>query len=137
MSEIEMSSDLEQMAINIPFVVDEVREAFYQYEKALVTNDIARLDNLFFHSEETIRFGQGEDLYGYSQIKEFRKNRPSKNLMRSLKNTVITTYGTTFALASTEFTRQHTDKIGRQQQTWVKFEHGWKIVGAHVSLMDE
>jgi hypothetical protein len=28
-------------------------------------------------------------------------------------------------------------KIGRQMQTWVRFPEGWRVVAAHVSMIDE
>jgi hypothetical protein len=52
-----------------------------------------------------------------------------------LRNTTITTFGDEMAVASTEFTRENSERIGRQMQTWVKFPFGWRIVAAHVSVM--
>jgi len=121
--------------IDRPAILAEVNAAFYRYEQALITNDIAVLDELFWHDKRTVRFGAGENLYGIDAIREFRASRPSQGLDRKLSNTVITTYGDDMAIASTEFTREGSDKIGRQMQTWVKMPSGWKIVAAHVSLM--
>ena len=121
--------------INQPDVLEEVTRQFCRYEKALTTNDIKVLDELFWHSPHTVRLGAGENLYGIEQIQAFRAGRPSANLERVLQNTVITTYGDDFAVCSTEFTRGTTDKIGRQQQSWVRFPEGWRIVAAQVSLM--
>jgi hypothetical protein len=51
---------------------------------------------------------------------------------------VITTYGRDTAVASTLFYRDSAPlKVGRQMQTWVRFSDGWKIVAAHVSIIDE
>ncbi|MFZ4835013.1 oxalurate catabolism protein HpxZ [Rouxiella sp. Mn2063] len=121
--------------IDRPAILAEVNAAFYRYEQALITNDIAVLDELFWHDKRTVRLGAGENLYGIDAIREFRASRPSQGLDRKLANTVITTYGDDMAIASTEFTREGSDKIGRQMQTWVKMPSGWKIVAAHVSLM--
>ena len=121
--------------INQPDVLEEVTAQFCRYETALTTNDIEVLDELFWHSPHTVRLGAGENLYGIEQIQAFRAGRPSANLKRVLQNTVITTYGNDFAVCSTEFTRSTTDKIGRQQQSWVRFPEGWRIVAAQVSLM--
>jgi len=123
------------MEINIPEVVAEVTAAFKRYEKALVTNDIAVLDELFWKSPHTLRYGVTENLYGYDAIASFRKNRSPVNLERSLMNTVITTYGRDFATANTEFQRQGSNRTGRQSQTWMRTEEGWRIVSAHVSLL--
>ncbi|NIF23527.1 oxalurate catabolism protein HpxZ [Candidatus Pantoea multigeneris] len=121
--------------INHPPVLAEVTDAFYRYETALVTNDVEVLDELFWHDARTVRLGAGENLYGIDEIRAFRAARPSKGLDRQLRNTVITTFGHDFAVCSTEFTREGVDKIGRQQQTWVRMPAGWRIVAAQVSLM--
>lgn len=123
------------MDINIPEVVAEVTAAFERYEKALVSNDVAVLDELFWNSPQTLRYGVTENLYGYDAIATFRKNRSSANLERSLTNTVITTYGRDFATANTEFLRQGVKSTGRQSQTWIRTQEGWRIVCAHVSLL--
>ncbi len=123
------------MDINIPEVVAEITEAFERYEKALVSNDIALLDELFWQSPQTLRYGVTENLYGYEQITNFRKSRSPVNLERTLINTVITTYGRNFATANTEFQRQGSNRTGRQSQTWMLTGDGWRIVNAHVSLL--
>lgn len=125
----------DEMEINIPEVVAEVTAAFERYEQALVSNDIAVLDELFWQSPHTIRYGVTENLYGYDAIAKFRKNRSATNLERTLMNTVITTYGRNFATANTEFQRQGTNRTGRQSQTWMLTDEGWRIVNAHVSLL--
>ena len=125
------------MDIDLPEVVAEVREAFERYEKALVTNDVATLDTLFSRDERTIRYGVGENLYGHKEVAAFRAGRPPINLMRTRARTVITTYGRDFAVASTLFYRDSLiGKVGRQMQSWVRFEDGWKVVAAHVSIID-
>lgn len=121
--------------IDRPAILAEVTTAFYRYEQALVTNDTAVLDELFWHDPRTVRLGAGENLYGIEEIRAFRAARPSKGLDRTLRNTVITTFGDDYAVCSTEFTREGTDKIGRQQQTWVRMPYGWRIVAAQVSVM--
>lgn len=122
--------------IDQPQVLAEVTAAFERYEQALVSNDIAVLDELFWHDERTVRLGATENLYGITAIRAFRNARPAAGLQRTLRNTVITTYGDAFALCSTEFSRDGSERIGRQQQTWVKLEGQWRIVGAQVSLME-
>jgi hypothetical protein len=102
----------------------------------LVSNDVEVLDALFWKDELTIRYGATENLYGYQAIQRFRASRPSKGLARELFNTVITTYGHDFAVAHTEFRRKGVDRTGRQTQTWLRTERGWRIVSAHVSLLE-
>jgi hypothetical protein len=123
--------------VDIPEVLAEVTEAFRRYETALVTNDIDTLNALFRDSPLTIRYGIAENLYGHEQIRAFRAARSPVGLARTLNNTVITTYGRDFAVASTEFRRPSAGaRIGRQMQSWVRFLEGWRIVAAHVSLID-
>jgi hypothetical protein len=121
--------------INIPEVVAEVTEAFARYERALVANDVAQLDALFWNSPRTLRFGIGENLYGHDAIAAFRSARPAMNLTRRLMNTVIVTYGRDFATANTEFQREGSSMTGRQSHVWLRTDEGWRIAAAHVSLM--
>jgi len=126
------------MDINLPDVVAEVEAAFARYEQALVTNDVEVLDALFHDSPHTIRYGGGENLYGYSEIMAFRAGRSASGLERTLVRPVITTYGRDTATASTMFERNSLPgKIGRQMQTWIRFPEGWRVVAAHVSVIDK
>ena len=124
---------MEDVEINAPEVLKEVRAAFFRYEKALVENDVRVLDELFWKSAYTLRYGVAENLYGYAAIAEFRASRPVPALGRELVNTTITTYGRSFATANTEFRRDQVH--GRQSQTWLRTAEGWRVVAAHVSLM--
>jgi hypothetical protein len=124
--------------IDLPEVVAEVWGAFDRYEQALVSNDVETLDGLFRDDPRTIRFGVGENLFGFDQIRAFRAARSPAGLARTLANTVITTYGRDFAVASTLFHRTTMPgKVGRQMQTWVRFSDGWFVVAAHVSVIAE
>ena len=119
--------------INTADVVAEVRAAFDRYEAALVGNDVGVLNELFWNSERTLRFGPAETLYGYDAICAFRAARSPAGLSRTLVNVVITTFGRDFATANAEFVRM--DRRGRQSQTWVRMREGWRVVAAHVSLL--
>jgi len=122
--------------INLPDVLAEVSAAFARYEAALLSNDVATLDALFWDSPHTIRYGVGEVLHGADEIRAFRAGRPVAGLARTLERTVITTFGRDFATASTLF-RRAPGLLGRQMQTWVRLPEGWRVVAAHVSLMAE
>ena len=125
------------MQIDLPDVVAEVTAAFQRYEQALVSNDVETLDALFRDDPRTIRYGASENLYGYDEIKAFRAGRSPVALGRSLSKTVITTYGRDVAVASTLYERPSAPgRVGRQMQTWVRFPEGWRVVAAHVSLME-
>jgi hypothetical protein len=123
--------------VNIPDIVAEVTLAFERYEQALTNNDVAVLDELFWTSPHTLRYGATENLYGYAAIAEFRGARSPAGLARRLLKTVITTYGRDFATANTEFQRPPSSRIGRQSQTWMRTAQGWRVVAAHVSLLDQ
>ncbi|WP_370318434.1 oxalurate catabolism protein HpxZ [Oricola sp.] len=126
------------MVVNNPETLAEVEAVFKRYETALVTNDVETLDELFWQDERTIRYGGGESLYGVSEILAFRKGRSAAGLERDLDRTVITSFGTEFATASTLFRRDGASgKVGRQMQSWVRMEDGWRVVAAHVSIVDE
>lgn len=125
-----------KLDINLPEVVREMTTVFMRYEQALVSNDVAVLDELFWNDPSTIRYGATENLYGYAAIEAFRSARPSQGLAREIFNTVITTYGRDFATANTEFRRVGSVRTGRQSQTWMRTPAGWRVVSAHVSLLD-
>jgi hypothetical protein len=124
------------MTINLPAVLAEVTAVFERYEDALVNNRVAVLDELFWDSPSTVRYGATESLVGYAAIQAFRAGRSAAGLARQLSNTVITTYGHDFATAMTEFRRDGSTRVGRQSQTWVRMPAGWRVVAAHVSLID-
>jgi Protein of unknown function (DUF3225) len=126
------------MQVDLPEVLAEVTAEFARYEKALVSNDVAVLDELFRPDARTLRYGVGENLYGHDAIMAFRAARSPIGLGRRTDKTVITTYGRDTAVASTLFYRDTLPgKVGRQMQTWVRFPQGWKIVAAHVSIIAE
>ena len=123
------------MQINTPQVLAEVHAVFERYEKAVAHNDVAVLDELFWNSPLTLRYGIAENLYGFDSIQSFRASR-SKGVERTLSNSVITTYGEDFATANTEFQTAGNPRNGRQSQTWIRTADGWRIVSAHVSWRD-
>jgi hypothetical protein len=123
------------MDINDPETVAEVAAQLARYEKALTSNDVGVLDELFWNSPHTLRYGAGENLYGYEAIAAFRAARPAQGLGREVLRTVITTFGRDFATANIEFRRGGNARTGRQSQTWVRMPQGWRIVAAHVSLL--
>ena len=126
------------MDIDLPDVLAEVSAQFARYEAALVANDVAVLDELFRKDSRTLRYGIAENLYGHSEIASFRAARSPVGLMRRTARTVITSYGRDTAVASTLFYRDGAPgRVGRQMQTWVRFSEGWRIVAAHVSIVDD
>ena len=125
------------MDVNLPEPLAELTAAFEIYEAALVGNDVATLQGLFAKLPQTIRYGIGENLYGSDEIDAFRAARPAAGLARRISRTVITTFGRDFGTASTLFHRDgYGARVGRQMQTWVRFPEGWRVVAAHVSVIE-
>jgi hypothetical protein len=124
-----------EVKFNRPDVLAELRAAFARYEDALVNNRVDVLDELFWDSAQTVRYGVNENLYGIDAIREFRSARSPAGLERTLRHTVITTFGEDFGTAMTEFTREGGQMLGRQSQTWCRLDGRWQVVAAHVSLI--
>ncbi|RDJ23169.1 oxalurate catabolism protein HpxZ [Bosea caraganae] len=123
------------MEINLPDVVAEVRAVFERYEQALQANDIPVMEEIFWNSGHTTRYGVGENLRGWQAISEFRRSGKLGRFSRTLLNTVITTYGRDFATANTEYERDGETLSGRETKTLVRTPDGWRIVSAHASLL--
>ena len=121
--------------VNDPEVLADMTRAFEAYERALVSNDIEGLNRLFWDSALTLRYGVRELLYSHAEIAEFRRRRGPVDQRRTLRNTRITTFGRDFATANTEYIPAGSERVGRQSQTWVRTDGGWKIVSAHVSFL--
>jgi hypothetical protein len=122
--------------VNQPDALAELTAAFEAYERALVGNDIAALNRMFWESPLTLRYGTREHelLYSHAEIAEFRLKRGAVDQRRALRKTRIVTFGNDFGVANTEFMPAGSDKVGRQSQTWMRTADGWKIVSAHVSF---
>lgn len=127
----------DDLMVNDPAVLAEVSAAFARYERALAENDVATLDALFLEAPETVRYGVGENLYGFEEIAAFRRTRQGGSPPRVVLRSAIATWGRDFATTSIEFRRQTGSRIGRQSQSWVRTRQGWRIVSAHVSLIAE
>ena len=125
------------MIINDPAVVAEVEARFRDYEAALMANDVDALNDFFWRDPRALRFGPAENLYGHDAIAAYRAARPTEDIRRTLKNTVISAFGSDHAVANTEYVRLASGRRGRQSQTWVRMPEGWRIVSAHVSLLPE
>jgi hypothetical protein len=123
------------MIINDPATLAEVTAQFELYERALQANDLVTLDGFFWDSPQVLRYGVGENLQGIEMLRAFRKARSGGSPPRTLRNTVITTFGTDFATTNTEFLRENAVTTGRQSQVWVRLPQGWRVVAGHVSMM--
>lgn len=123
------------MILNDPASLSDLTAACDAYEAALMKNDLETLDALFWASAHTLRYGVGENLYGIDAIRDFRKGRTGGSPQRTVLRREITTFGTEMGTCNLEFQRAGNARIGRQSQTWLRTEAGWRIVAAHVSLM--
>ena len=123
------------MEINQPDVVAEVKALYKRYQDAIVSHDPAVLNELFWKSDLTIRYGTAENLYGHDAIAAFRAGIAPGQHARVVTKEVVTTYGRDLATTNCEYTRGN--HKGRQTQTWVRLAEGWRIVSAHVSYMHE
>jgi hypothetical protein len=126
------------VVVNDPETVAELQALYPRYEEALVSNDVETLTRMFWASPLAIRFGASENLYGMDEIEAFRKSRPATNLARRSVRLEIVTFGKDFGGVTLEFERDAAGGAvvrGRQSQVWVRFEKGWRIVSAHVSML--
>jgi hypothetical protein len=125
------------MLINDPETMAELQTLYPKYEKALVTNDVDTLTQMFWSSPRAMRFGVGENLYGIEEIESFRKGRSPANLARTIRRLDIVAFGKDCGSITLEFERTVDGKttLGRQSQVWVRMPEGWRIVAAHVSIL--
>lgn len=124
------------LKINLPEIVAEVEAEYDRYEAALANNDVEVLNELFWKSPLTIRYGVGENLYGHDEITAFRSARTPTGIAKKRSRTVVTTYGVDMGTVNTLFERDTVSgTIGRQSQTWLRTPDGWRVVAAHVSII--
>jgi hypothetical protein len=117
--------------VNLPQVRDEVTECFLAYDQALLADDVEALNQWFFDGPEATRFGIGQELYGSAEIAAWRRNAPP--LVRApLRRYDVVTLAQDVAVVTAEF--DDAGAIGRQSQTWVRSEAGWRVLSGHVSL---
>jgi hypothetical protein len=121
--------------INLPEVVDEVRDHFARYNAAVDAGDVDALNGFFWLSSNTVRLGQAEHLFGHAEIAAFRSGQWKRSSPRKLERAAITTLGRDFATTSALFRREEGGPINRQSQTWARFPEGWRIIAAHVSML--
>lgn len=122
------------MEINRPDVLAEVQAAYRRYEDALLAADAKTLDELFWDDPRLIRFGAGDIQYGHAAVAALNARR-RLNPERVLVDTVVTTFGSDFATATTLYTDVPEGQIGRQMQSWARTAEGWRVVAAHVSVI--
>ncbi|MGW3966015.1 oxalurate catabolism protein HpxZ [Amycolatopsis sp. NPDC005003] len=118
--------------VDDPAVRAEVSAAFERYEAALSAGDHAVLNESFWASPATVRFGIADHQQGIDELRAWRATQGPLD-GRATQNTLITTFGTDTAVVTTLFSYPGRPVVGRQSQTWVRMPAGWRIVSAHVS----
>jgi Protein of unknown function (DUF3225) len=126
--------------VDLPDVRAEVEAIALAYERALVGNDAATLDSMFWDDPRALRFGIADTQYGYDAIRKFRAGLTMQSATRDIVRLEIHTFGRDFAVVNLVF-RYHTHPGGgRQSQTWVRTaaatHGGWRVVSAHVDLTE-
>ncbi len=110
---------------------DGLLDAFWAYERALMANDLAALDELFAPGTETLRGDGGGILVGHDAISAFRRGRggaPARSILH------VTTRELTDASALViAVTAPATGGRGQQTQLWRRVAGRWQVVAAHVS----
>ena len=103
---------------NLPEVVEEVRERFERYEKALIEKDVETLDATFWDSPHTIRYALHENGYGFDEIHRHRLARPpGPGIKEKRIRLEILTLGRDLAMVNLEFKLRGHDLIGRSGPT--------------------
>jgi hypothetical protein len=122
--------------INLSQITGELAAVFHAYELALMTNDLPALDAFFWDDERTTRYGIADRQLGIEELRRFRQNTAAPQFTRQLHNLRIHTFGSEMGTAQVEFIRTDTHLRGFQTQTWVRINDDWKIVSAHVSMIE-
>jgi len=123
--------------LNLPHVVAELESLHVQYEAALVAKDLDALSGYFVDNDAVIRFGIADVERGAAALAAFRAAQPPPPPGRTLFETEVAAYGEDVAVVTTLFRYPGRTKVGRQSQTWVRLDEGWRIVHAHVSEIPE
>ena len=122
------------MELDIPEVLAEVRSVFDRYEAALMANETAVLDEIFWADPRTVRFGTTEILFGHDAIKAFRAT--VAGYAKRVQETVeITSFGRDFAATHLVYRRVQSGAVGRETKIMARFADGWHVVSAHVSIL--
>lgn len=110
-----------------------VLAAFAEYERALADGDVAVLTELFWDDPRCVRFGVADRQRGAAEITRWRRAHPTVPAGRRLRDTHVLVLGEHAAVVTTLFDYPGRPVEGRQSQTWVRFDQGWRVVAAHVS----
>lgn len=124
------------MLLNDPALVQELTRLHDLYEMALIKNDVAVLNQFFWDSPATVRFGVNEHLYGAQAVAAYRQGNAPVFSDRTMVRRTVLVVGDSTASIMCEFTLRVFGQLkhSRQSQLWIRLpELGWKIAHAHVS----
>jgi ketosteroid isomerase-like protein len=114
--------------------IDEVRDCFDAYERALLANDVDAMDAWFARDPDVVRFGIAERQHGFDEISAWRRGASPVPADRRHVRTTFTPAGDDAVVVALEFANGDAPAVGRQSQVWARTSAGWRIVHAHVSM---
>ena len=112
--------------------MSELLQAFWEYERALMANDLVALDALFAPGADTVRGDAAGILIGHDAISDFRKGRGGAG-KREILHVEVRELGDDAALVIA-VTAPLTGGRGQQTQLWQRIDSTWLVAAAHVSL---
>ncbi|MEP7736247.1 AtzH-like domain-containing protein, partial [Nocardioides sp. 31GB23] len=114
-----------------PQVPDGLVAAFWEYESALMADDLAALDRLFAPGPTTLRGDAAGLLVGHDAISAFRGRRGGAPARRIVQTHVqVTDPDHALVVAVTEL---ESGGRGQQTQLWARTDAGWRVTAAHVA----
>jgi len=114
-------------------LVREVLACFTAYEEALSVGDVAVMDSWFADDARTVRFGIADEQWGAEDVRRWRSMAPQVPAGRRLDETRVDLWTANLAMVTTLFRYPASVLVGRQSQTWLLTDAGWRIIHAHVS----
>jgi Protein of unknown function (DUF3225) len=115
----------------------EVSDTFADYERALIANDIERMDAWFWDDDRVVRFGVAERQVGFEAVRRWRATAPAVPASRRLLEQHVLALTPDVVCVDVVFESDEHVGHGRQSQVWQRFDNGWRIVRAHVSTLPE
>jgi amidase len=107
-------------------------DAFWAYERALMSDDVDALDRLFAPGPTTLRGDAAGLLVGHDAISAFRGSRggaPQRTIVETHVQAVDDDHA--LVVAVTELAR---GGRGQQTQLWARLAEGWAVTAAHVAV---
>ncbi len=113
----------------------EVTASSDAYEAALKHNDIEAMNAVFWDDQRMLRFGLADMQRGYDEVVAWRRSARPVNPDRIIVSRDVTALAPGVVAVDIVFDDGDPSVVGRQSQTWIRRDGGWKIARAHVSLI--